>query len=110
MSLLSDPRDAAKPRPLIGRSALVAEIRRLPPAKRKTLGLPEGALVFVDLFVSMFWTLTDDSDPRPLGERLTEDPGLSDSDWPEAVAAIEELSAYAENLPRSIRRLRPATA
>lgn len=63
--------DQARPR----RSHLAAELRRLDPGVRALTGLRDMTVQLLDALVTGAWVMTDDSDPRPLLDRL---PGLAE--------------------------------
>ncbi|TDC37088.1 hypothetical protein [Micromonospora sp. KC213] len=57
---------------LVGVSAVAREVSRLPIQQRQILKASDEAVLIWDLIVSCSAALTDDTDPRPWGDRLDE--------------------------------------
>lgn len=58
--------------PVVVRSQIVSVARTLRPGVRRVLRLSDGLLILVDFIVGAANVYLDDSDPRPVGERMSE--------------------------------------
>src|SRR4051812_7821257 len=101
--------------PLMGRSALANELRRLPARLRRTLELRNWVIDTIDVAISTFVVFTDPHEERSLDERFDwlqsqvqggdegEDSSEFDGDLADLTA---KLNAFAETeLPRWVKRL-----